>query len=326
MNKIQFGIYEPDAKLALVEYWVRHERHHTQLEPVVMEAPRILAAHPGTDLVLQGTTAPPPGALSGQLEFHVDEVRRRFTVFGHRVAQRSNRGVTFEPAGPMEAVRLSPANEFGGISCGKPFLKNPAGKGYCLESDRRTEVDLPLVEDAACPLRPEHLFAPESHTARLPNAAWAGPVPLGNPSRFTAKLHRHMPDEVRSLMPDWGSASHVAPPHARLMTYRPGAPIFIDGCGLSYRGSLPSPPTATVTIEGRTTTLSPSPQRIMCEPGSETIFSAYVLELALSRPFYPGVHANIPVTIALLGEEYTFDAEPPVLPPLLPHPSFPYQL
>ena len=327
MNPVQFGIYDFDPKRAIVEYWVRHARNEARVEPFVLETPRILAPHPGTDVVLRATAGPPsPGALSGHVELQVDEVHRRFAVFGPRIAQRSSRGVTFVPSAPMPAIRLSPANEFGGISCSKPFLKNPAGKGYCLDTDHRVEVELPLVEDAACLLRPEHLFTSESQSARLPDPAWAGAVPLGNPSRFTAKLRGRMTDDVRALMPDWGDISHVAPPHARLGTYRPGASVLVEGSGLSYRATLPTPPTVTVTVEGRTSTLNPTPQRIVFEPETESMLFTYVLELALSRPFHPGVHANIPLSLALLGEEHSFATEPPVLPQLLSHPSFPYQL
>jgi hypothetical protein len=281
--------------------------------------------HAGVDVVLEGTAIPERAGYETFVGWSVggssSHVERRFVVSGPRRLARRGGELVAELDGPVQPTKLSLAHEYGGISRGVPYVRNPIGKGFCTDERDLDGLALPEVEELGARLDPSKLLARDPIDPALPLPAWVGAVPRGVLNR---SLHGHFEATLRgtaAASPDWVAASHAAAPSSRLARYEVGARATVTGCGAPLSIELPALPRIAAAVEGRAVPVSPVVQTLALRPADEAGEATLALDLRcdfdLPRAFLPGVHARIPVELHVLGETVAYEPPPAVLRDIL---------
>jgi hypothetical protein len=281
--------------------------------------------HAGVDVVLEGTAIPERAGYETAVGWSVrgtsTDVARRFVVSGPRRLARRGGELVVELDGPVQPTKLSMAHEYGGISRGVAYVRNPIGKGFCTDEGDLDGLALPEVLELGARLNPSKLLARDSLDPTLPLPAWVGTVPRGVVTRSLQGRFEGLLRGTAAASPDWGAPSHVAAPSSRLAGYEVGARVSVIGCGSPLSVALPALPAFAATVEGRAVPVSPVPQTLVLRPNAQAGEASLAVEvrcdLDLPRAFLPGVHAAIPISLQVLGETLAFEAPAPVLRDIL---------
>jgi hypothetical protein len=272
--------------------------------------------HAGVDVVLDGTAIPERAGYEGFFGWSVrgakEQVGRRFIVSGPRRLARRGGELVVELDGPVQPTKLSLVHEYGGISRGVPYVRNPIGKGFCTEEADLDGLALPEIEELGARLDPAKLLARDPVDPALPLPAWVGTVPRGVINRSLHGRFQGTLGGTAAATPDWGAPSHAAAPSSRLAHYEVGARVSVTGCGAPLSVELPALPPIVATVEGRSVPVSPVAQTLFlrpsANPGGSTVAVDVRCDFALPRSFLPGVHARIPIALHLLGETVAYEA------------------
>lgn len=124
----------------------------------------MVAGHPHTDVILNGTAYAPAGRPIRQVDVQLSVERsfsKRMRVFGERIWSRSLLGgMSFSPPDAFESMSLRYERSFGGWDCASPdpshhrlFAPNPIGTGYAIQKLHLDGKPLPNLEDPSQPIQ-----------------------------------------------------------------------------------------------------------------------------------------------------------------------------
>lgn len=214
------------------------------------------------------------------------------------------------------------------------YPRNPFGKGYLVEPGPIAGLELPNLED------PGDLLTPDRIAAGDPARWYEQPLPwcfdwvsiamfprqlfLGTDAWFPAPDDERLPEVRRGYLPRCFRAERVMDAggaHPRLAQggsygmvlprLRGGAPMAITGMHPdepTVRFDLPQPPELTFEIEGAEVHAAPRLHHVVVTPADRQVAVVYGARAPLARPFIPGVHRTIPVSVSV-------DRRAPVLYP-----------
>jgi hypothetical protein len=114
----------------------------------------IVAAHPGTDVTVNGSAHAPDGREVAELDvgFAVDDMRRTLRVFGDRRWDAGAFGLSRTRPAPFRSMPITWERAFGGADEGGEHPRNPIGRGFASSADRLLGAPLPNIEDPADPI------------------------------------------------------------------------------------------------------------------------------------------------------------------------------
>ena len=214
------------------------------------------------------------------------------------------------------------------------YPRNPFGKGYLALPGPVPGVELPNLED------PDDLLTPDRITAGDPARWYEQPLPwcfdwvsiamfprllfLGTEVWLPAPDDERLPEVRRGYLPRSFRAERVMDAggaHPRLAQegsygmvlprIRGGAPVTIAGMHPEepvVAFELPPPPELTFQIEGAAVHAAPRLHHVVVTPAEKRLIMVYGARAPLARPFIPGVHKHIPVSVSV-------DRRPPVAYP-----------
>jgi len=307
------------------------------------------------DVLLDACAVPRSyGAPSCQVDVRVGDWSWSALALGQRTARCAGGRFTMSAPAPITApVRISFGTAYGGGESGEPcaprpsmkeltsgraYPRNPFGRGYrCGTADGAWE--LPQLEDETDLLTAERLeriaagdwaCAPlpwcldEVHAVTFPRCTLlpglgpdvAGQGEVAETTRGYLRERRTDPEpavDTRFLQD--------APPWAWLAGLGAGTDIEVRGClamGQPLALAMPGSPAFSATIDGRDVDLDLRPARLVIRPQHDELVVHWCGDVVLPRPFLPGVHKRIPISVRIHG----CDSVPYPTPPVAPRPRF----
>lgn len=209
------------------------------------------------------------------------------------------------------------------------YPRNAAGLGYLVEPDEIPDVHMPQLED------PDDLLTPDRLVVGDPRRWYLQPLPWCldwvHPETFPRKVlfaaaadawypgpeDASMPEVrrgylmkgYRSLMEQHGLERGPHPAFCQGASHgmvfpdlKAGTPVVIEGMHpgrpeVSF--SLPAPPHLEMTVEGDRQEVQPRLHSVVCRPAEERLTMTYAANRPLPRPFIPGIHGKIPVSLTV---------------------------
>ncbi len=319
-----------------------------------------------TDFVIQGSAHAPGGQPAEKMEVSVEIGRmfKRIAVFGRRFIQwRPGANPRIIPPEPFTEMPLTYENAYGGIDWrvfvdkrdSSPiqlqlqfdhpgmYPRNPFGKGYIVEPEEVTGMEMPNLED------PEDLLAPERLIVKDPKMWFNQPLPwcLDWVHPFTFPRYIFFaspvdawfpaPDDIRLpevkrgfVMPGFRAAMskrtlergpdplfYQEASHGMAFHDMPAnQPVVIRGMHPrqeAWEFSLPGKgdtPRMDIEIEGHRERVQPHLHHVVCSPGEDKLTMVFGATLNLPRMFIPGIHKHIPIS-AYINEDVPIHYEAP---------------
>ncbi len=217
------------------------------------------------------------------------------------------------------------------------YPRNPFGRAYLVHDGAVPDLFAPNVEDPDDLLTAERLIVRDpaqwwrqplpwhldwTHGSSFPRVCWFGPqadawFPAADaqlaevrrgfvPAGFRARIK----SDDRAPQAPWFQGANYG---LTVDTLRDGTPVTISGMHAAgdVRFALPAlNAPATVTIAGKSTPVPVRVHSIVIDPNAGLLTAVVAAECPTPRPFIPGVHAQIPISVRFAGE-----ADAPYLTP-----------
>jgi len=310
------------------------------LTPRLPERLRVLDVAPlrnEVDLTLSGFAYPKDAAKTrGSVSVEVGEVRRLVAVSGPRVATVKEGAFAVSHPAAFERLPLQRMHAYGGESAEVAYPRNPLGKGFIL-AGVDGEFELPELEEAEDLLTDSRLIVPTADDwwrQPLPatfdeSSAIDFPRPMSSllvapASRGSVESEPRLPElRTGDLTPGFrvedGGARHflnAVPMRSRLAAFRPGDPFAVSGCdadGKTWAGKMPRVPGIELELEGSRRDVDLHVQSVELATAEREVRVTMGFDVPLPRPFLPGLHKRIPISVRLEGHEPIAYPTPPTL-------------
>ncbi len=211
------------------------------------------------------------------------------------------------------------------------YPRNAAGFGYMVLPGELPEVFMPQLEDPDDLLTAERLVVGDARKWYLQPLPWCldwvHPETFPRNVLFSDAVDAWYPGPEDAGMPEV-RRGYVMEGYRTMMKQRDEAgphPRFCQGAshGLVLDGitggepvvirgmhpersevsfSLPAPPQLEITVEGDRQAVEPRLHSVVCWPAEEKVTMTYAARRPLTRPFIPGVHGKIPVSLSVNGD------------------------
>lgn len=212
------------------------------------------------------------------------------------------------------------------------YPRNHVGRGYLVEPEPLPDLFLPQLEDPDDLLAADRLVVGDARRWYLQPLPWCLDwVNLDSFPRsvfFTEDVDAWFPGPQDAKMPEV-RRGFLMEGYRSVMKQRPGVgphprfcqgashgliiPNVIGGEPVVIRGmhperpevafALPAPPQLQITVEGDRQQVQPRLHSVVCRPAEELLTMTYAADRPLTRPFIPGVHGKIPVSLTVNGDE-----------------------
>ena len=223
------------------------------------------------------------------------------------------------------------------------YPRNPFGKGYLVQGGEVPDMFMPNLED------PNDLLTPERLITGMPENWYLQPLPwcydFVSPATFPRYIHlglevdawhpgpedECMPEVARGYLPrsyrsafqdrDLSEGPHEAffqaGSHALVLPLQGDEPVTLWGMHPDYPEisfKLPGhTPIFEFEMEGR---YLPAPARlhqVVCFPNDIKITMVWAAHVPVSRPFLPGIHKHIPISVRINRDEPIHYEAPPTV-------------
>lgn len=301
-----------------------------------------------TDVVVRGSAYSPTGRPIEEMNVSakVGSVEKRISVFGERYARFKNGNVWIEKGESFTEIPVSYENAYGGIDHSTPvenadspqmqmlltvdhpglYPRNPFGKGYCVVSDDKSEVELPHLEDPDDLLTIERLVVGDPRRWYLQPLPWCfdwvHPICFPRCVFLTQNTDAWFPVDSDRLLTEvqrgYVAAGFRAAMKDRALEDGPNSFFFQDASfgmifkdletservivrgmhpdGKTLKFALPSVQVKFgIEIDGRREDVPTRVHSVVVYPDQEKICIVYGAYQKTERIFIPGIHKHIPV-------------------------------
>ena len=212
------------------------------------------------------------------------------------------------------------------------YPRNPFGKGYLVEPGVVPEMLMPHLEDPDDLLSAERLIVGDARSWYRQPIPWCLDwVHLGlfpRPVLFAPENEPWYPGPEDHTLPEvrrgFLFAGYRGSMERRTLEEGPhpsfyqgashglvipdlggGAPVVVRGMHperSEVAFLLPAPPEVEITVEGDRQRVLPRLHSVVCYPAEEKLTMTFAARRPLTRPFVPGVHGKIPVSLSVNGD------------------------